>query len=184
MVLVMERENWGERRFQVTANLPKKGCAHLKLKDTCFMPDSHPSLISVSRLDDAKCYTLFGNGNVSPLKNMTLVNSCETLWQRRMSCFTATKQSDCLYHLDVPGSFTDTSYNTTTSPKPTKLAIPPWKCWDILAITISKARFKKGNVLGIHLYYKGVVWGSRHLHSMCTRQEQVHFIPTQGEQLS
>ncbi len=56
MVLAMKRDE-----FQVTAKLPKKGCARLRLKDTCFVLDSHPSLISVSRLEDAKHYTLFGN---------------------------------------------------------------------------------------------------------------------------
>ncbi|KAJ3744454.1 hypothetical protein DFH05DRAFT_1525505 [Lentinula detonsa] len=42
----------------------------LSLKDTACVPDLSPTLISVSRLDEAKCYTIFGNGKcVSFAKN-------------------------------------------------------------------------------------------------------------------
>ncbi len=143
----------GRGEFQVTAKLLKKGCAHLKLKDTCFVSDSHPSLISVSRLDDAKCYTLFGNGKCVTFEKNDHGKLMQDALAKENVMFTTTKQSDHLYYLDVPGSFTDASYNTTTFPKLTKLQ-SLHEMLGHLGHHIIKGMVKKRNVLGICLSTK------------------------------
>ncbi|SJL11798.1 uncharacterized protein ARMOST_15208 [Armillaria ostoyae] len=67
--------------------------------------------------------------------------------------FTATKQSDRLYYLDVPGSSVYTSYNTTTSPKPTKLQ-SLHEMLGYLGHRNIKGMVNKGHVLGICLSTK------------------------------
>jgi hypothetical protein len=52
----------GQGKVSLHSKLPKGGTAHLRLQDACFVPNSSPTLISVSCLDEADCYTLFGDG--------------------------------------------------------------------------------------------------------------------------
>ena len=59
----------GHREAQLFAQLPTSGCSNLKLQSACFVPDSTPTLISIPRLDDADCYTLFGNGRCVTFEN-------------------------------------------------------------------------------------------------------------------
>ena len=46
----------------IAVRLPSGRQTHIKLNQACLVPNSSPTLLSVSRLDEAKIYTLFGNG--------------------------------------------------------------------------------------------------------------------------
>ncbi|KAJ3834358.1 hypothetical protein F5878DRAFT_645201, partial [Lentinula raphanica] len=86
----------------------------LSLKDTAFVPDSSPTLISVSRLDEAKCYTVFGNGKCVSFNKDDAGAFIEQLINNEDMVLTGTKDDSRLYHLD---SATPTSaFAATSSP--------------------------------------------------------------------
>jgi hypothetical protein len=60
----------GRGEVLLLAQLPTSGHSHLKLQSTCYMSNSTPTLISVPRLDDTDCYTLFGNGRCVTFENL------------------------------------------------------------------------------------------------------------------
>ncbi len=91
--------------------------------------------------------------DVSPLKRMTMGKLMQDALTKENVMFTTTKQSDHLYPFDVPGLFTDTSYNMTTSPKLTKLQ-SLHKMLGYPGYCNIKGMVKKGNVLEIHLSTK------------------------------
>ena len=88
----------GRDRWQ----LPTGGCSSLKLRSTCFVPDSTPTLISVPRLDDADCYTLFGNGHCVTFENQDNGKLFHEALAKNKVILTGTKGPDRLYHLDTP----------------------------------------------------------------------------------
>ncbi|ESK95281.1 gag-pol polyprotein [Moniliophthora roreri MCA 2997] len=95
---------------QGEAHIPAKSKAghssKVKLKHTAFVPDASASLISVARMDEDGCYTIFGNGKSLCFQ---LNDSGELL--RHLSAsenvvFTGTKNRQHLYTLDSPDSST------------------------------------------------------------------------------
>ncbi|PIL28795.1 hypothetical protein GSI_08839 [Ganoderma sinense ZZ0214-1] len=108
----------GRGEAQVLASLPDYGCTRLRLMDTCYTPNTSPSLISVSRLDDANCYTLFGNGRCVTFEKQDSGALLRNALTSEKVVLTGTKGPDRLYHLDVPPA--DTAY-TTSEAAPTRL---------------------------------------------------------------
>ena len=88
----------------ITVWLPSICQTHLKLNKACLVPNSSPTLLSVSHLDQAKNYTLFVDGRcVSfPMDDkgrlMKLV-----LTKSNISCM-GIQVADQLYHLDMPNT--------------------------------------------------------------------------------
>ena len=106
----------GRGEAQLFAQLPTGGCSNLKLQSTCFVPDSTPTLISVPRLDDADCYTLFGNGRCVTFENQDNGKLFHEALAKKKVILTGTKGPDRLYHLDTPRRSTESSYSITRSP--------------------------------------------------------------------
>ncbi|EEB88881.1 hypothetical protein MPER_13095 [Moniliophthora perniciosa FA553] len=85
----------------------KAGCkSKVKLKQTAHAPDASVSLISVARMDEDGCYTIFGNG-----KSLCIQLDDGGDFLRRLSTsenvvFTGTKNRQRLYTLDSPDSST------------------------------------------------------------------------------
>ena len=104
----------GRGSASLDAKLPKGGTAKVKLQDTCFVPNTNPTLISVGRLDDAKCYTLFGHGKCLSFEKDDDGRLMRELSTREKVIFTGTKKSDRLYHLDTPAH--KESAHSTTEP--------------------------------------------------------------------
>ena len=59
----------GHGKAQLHAQLPTGGRSCLKLQSTCYVPNSTPTLCSVSHFDEADCYTLFGDGQCVTFEN-------------------------------------------------------------------------------------------------------------------
>lgn len=66
----------GRGEVHMLAKLPKSGSARLRPKDTCYVPNTSPSLISVSQLDEADCYTIFGKGHCISIRKSHLSLTC------------------------------------------------------------------------------------------------------------
>ncbi|KAL7282593.1 hypothetical protein ACG7TL_004064 [Trametes sanguinea] len=103
----------GRGEVQLLARLPDHGCTRLRLLDTCYAPNTSPSLISVSRLDDANCYTLFSQGRCVTFEMRDGGALLRNSLTRESVVLTGTKGPDRLYHLDVPSSETAYSANET-----------------------------------------------------------------------
>ena len=52
----------GHGDAKILAHLPSGNSASIKLQNSCHVPNSSLSIVSVLRLDDADCYVLFGTG--------------------------------------------------------------------------------------------------------------------------
>jgi hypothetical protein len=81
-----------------------------------LVPNSSPTLISVSRLDEADCYTLFGGGRCVTFENRDNGKLLQNMLSQQKVFLTGTMGSDRLYHLDTP-HYKEHSYSTTLSPK-------------------------------------------------------------------
>ena len=110
----------GRGEVQILSSLPKGHSARLRLRDTCYVPNSHPTLISVPRLDEAQCYTLFGDGKCIAFENSDGGQLLRKLAAKQKLVLIGTKGPDRLYHLDMPG-MADISYSTSTTDAFTKL---------------------------------------------------------------
>ncbi|KAL1939017.1 hypothetical protein VTO73DRAFT_10277 [Trametes versicolor] len=108
----------GRGEAQLIARLPNDDCTRLRLQDTCYAPNTSPSLISVSRLDDAKCYTLFGEGRCVTFERDDNGLLLRTALDGGKVVLTGTQGPDRLYHLDVPSQ--DTAYALAPSVTDTK----------------------------------------------------------------
>lgn len=106
----------GRGEVHLHAKLPKGGKSHLKLKRTCYVPNSTPTLLSVSRLDEAECYTLFGDGRCVTFENRDHGKLLHDALSKEQVIFTGTKASDRLYYLDTPRRSTETSNFAKRSP--------------------------------------------------------------------
>src|SRR5882762_8726277 len=106
----------GRGEAQLLAQLPTGGHSCLKLQSTCLVPDSTPTLISVPRLDNADCYTLFGNGRCVTFENQDNGKLFHDALTKKKVILTGTKGPDRLYHLDTPCRFIESSYSITQSP--------------------------------------------------------------------
>src|ERR1700677_2702616 len=106
----------GRGEAQLHAQLPTGGRSCLKLQSTCYVPNSTPSLISVPHLDDADCYTLFGNGRCVTFENLDNGKLLHESMTKGKVIFTGTKGADRLYHLDTPRQSKEFSYSVTRSP--------------------------------------------------------------------
>lgn len=134
------------------AKLPKSSSACLRLKDTCYVQNTSPSLISVSRLDEADCYTIFGNGRCISFDitdNEKLI--CNILSHGKV-ILTGTKGKDRLYYLDKPTDrkSTDRSY-TATKPPRSKLEDLHFRLGHLNYRAV-KAIVQKGMVTGVKLW--------------------------------
>lgn len=140
----------GRGEADLLAKLPKGGCARLKLKNVCYVPDSSPTLISVSRLDEAACYTLFGNGKCVTFSSSDNGKLIEKVKSSSRVIFTGTMGSDRLYHLDVPQlSSREFTYTTTRVPV-SKLELLHYALGHLNYQAIV-ASIRKGTILGVKL---------------------------------
>ncbi|THV00120.1 hypothetical protein K435DRAFT_964163 [Dendrothele bispora CBS 962.96] len=105
-------QGWGE--WVSHAQHPKGGVSKLKLQDTCFIPDSSPSLISVPRLNDAKCYTIFGNGRCICFEKDDHGQLLKSILSDEKVIFTGSRHDSRQYSLDTPD--TDSTYYTHSPP--------------------------------------------------------------------
>ena len=107
----------GRGEAQLLAKLPKGGCARLKLQRACFVPNSSPTLISVSRLDEADCYTIFGDGRCVTFDNDDNGKLIKLALSKPTVTLTGTLGSDRLYHMDTPkSSQREYSFTVTRTP--------------------------------------------------------------------
>jgi hypothetical protein len=106
----------GHSEAQIYAQLPTGGQSLLKLQSTCYMPNSTPTLISVPRLDEAGCYTSFGNGQCVTFKNRDSGKLLHDALTKGKVILTGTKGTDRLYHLNKPRRSKESSYSVTRSP--------------------------------------------------------------------
>ena len=98
---------------QLIACLPGRACTRLRLKDTCYTPKTSPSLVSVSRLDAANCYTLFGQGRCVTFERADGGTLLRSALADKNVVLTGSLGPDRLYHLDVP---TDVSHLAAEHP--------------------------------------------------------------------
>ncbi|OJT02422.1 Copia protein [Trametes pubescens] len=103
----------GRGEAQLLARLPDHGCTRLRLNNTCYAPDTSPSLISVSRLDNANCYTLFGEGRCVTFEKCDGGALMRNALNSGKVVLTGSKGLDRLYHLDVPG---DSVFHVSDNP--------------------------------------------------------------------
>ena len=103
----------GRGEAQLIACLPGRACTRLRLKDACYAPKTSPSLVSVSRLDAANCYTLFGQGRCVTFERADGGALLRSTLADKNVVLTGTLGSDRLYHLDVP---TDVSHLAAEHP--------------------------------------------------------------------
>lgn len=111
----------GRGTARLEAQLPTGGTAGLNLNDTCHVPGSS-SLISVSRFDDAGCYSLFCNGRCVTFQVKDDYQLLHNALLKGQVVFTGTRGADRLYYLDVPQRSTESSYAASTT-SPSKLEI-------------------------------------------------------------
>jgi len=97
-----KRKIEGRGEVKILSKLPNGKSARLRLMDTCYIPDSSLTLISIPRLDEANCYTLFGAGKCITFENSDGGQLLHDLKSHQKVVLTGTKGSDCLYHLDTP----------------------------------------------------------------------------------
>jgi hypothetical protein len=101
----------GRGEALLLARLPTSSQSHLKLQSMCYVPNSTLTLISVPRLDDTDCYTLFGNGRCVTFKNQDDGKLLQESMTKGKVIFTGTKGPDRLYHLDTPHQSKESSYS-------------------------------------------------------------------------
>src|SRR5882724_4329012 len=142
----------GRSEALLLAQLPTGGRSHLKLQSTCYVPNSTPTLISDPRLDDADCYTLFGNGRCVTFKNQDDGKLLQESMTKGKVIFTGTKGADRLYHLDTPRQSKEFSYSVTRSPM-SKLEQLHYSLGHLNYQAI-KAMVRKGLIKGIKLSKK------------------------------
>jgi hypothetical protein len=142
----------GRGEAQLLAQLPTGGCSRLKLQSTCYMPISTPTLISVPRLDDADCYTLFGNGRCVTFENQDDSKLLHDAMTKGKVILTGTKGPDRLYHLDTPRRSKEFSYSISRSPM-SKLEQLHYSLGHLNYQAI-KAMVQKGLIMGIKLSKK------------------------------
>ena len=118
-------------------------------------------LISVSRLDEADCYTLFGGGRCVTFENRDNSKLLQSMLSRKKVILTGTMGSDRLYHLDTP-HHSEHSYLTTFVPK-SKLEQLHCSLGHLNYQSI-KAMICKGTITGIKLLKKEL----NTPHPMCT----------------
>jgi hypothetical protein len=92
---------------------PNGGNVRLGLQNTCYVPDSRPTLISVSRLDQADCYTVFGGGKCVTFEKADSGKLLRQFISSEKVILTASLRNDRLYHLDASSS-TENSFSTST----------------------------------------------------------------------
>src|SRR6201996_2342285 len=102
----------GRGEAQLFASHPKGGNVRLRLQNTCYVPDSQPTLISVSQLDQADCYR---GGKCVTFKKGDSGKLIRQLISSEKVILTASLGSDRLYHLDTSTS-TENSFSTSTRP--------------------------------------------------------------------
>lgn len=127
----------GEAHLHATH--PKGGTIHLRLKNTCLVPDSTSTLISVSRLDDSGCYTVFGDGKCVTFEKKDSGKFMNDLIIREKIVLTGSRADDRLYYLNAPRTTTEISNLIVPSPSITS--------------TIEKLHHKTG-----HLNYPAIKW--------------------------
>ena len=142
----------GRGEAQLYAQLPTGGQSLLKLQSTCYVPNSTPTLISVPRLDEADCYTLFGNGRCVTFENRDSGKLLHDALTKGKVILTGTKGTDRLYHLDKPRRSKESSYSVTRSPM-SKLEQLHYSLGHLNYYAI-KAMVKKGLIKGVTLSKK------------------------------
>jgi hypothetical protein len=106
-------------------------------------------LISVPHLDEADCYTLFGNGRCVTFKNQDSGKLLHDALTKGKVILTGTKGTDRLYHLDKPRRLKESSYSVTRSPM-SKLKQLHYLLGHLNYYAI-KAMVKKGLIKGVTL---------------------------------
>ena len=81
--------------------LPSGSWSWLKLTNTCYVPHSSPTLISISCLDQNNCYTLFCNGRCVMFDNRDGGRLMQTALSKPSIILSGTLGSNWLYHLDT-----------------------------------------------------------------------------------
>ncbi|KAG2062441.1 hypothetical protein BDR04DRAFT_1165239 [Suillus decipiens] len=95
----------GHGNAKILAHLPSGDSASIKLQNSCHVPNSSLSIVSVSQLDDANCYVLFGAGRCIAFESTDNGQMVEDLLAKsKKILLTATQRPDRLYYLDVPHS--------------------------------------------------------------------------------
>ena len=138
----------GRGEAQVLARLPDYGCSRLRLRDTCYAPNTSPSLISVSRLDDANCYTLFGNGRCVTFEKKDGGALLRATMAHEKVVLTGTKGLDRLYHLDCP---TDSDIAHTAAEVPHAHIEAIHGCLGHLNYPSIRSMIRKGRIRGIKI---------------------------------
>jgi len=106
-------------------------------------------LISVPHLDEADCYTLFGNGRCVTFENQDSGKLLHDALTKGKVILTGTKGTDRLYHLDKPCWSKESSYSVTRSPM-SKLKQLHYLLGHLNYYAI-KAMVKKGLIKGVTL---------------------------------
>src|SRR5208283_3034530 len=83
----------------IYAKPSKNSTTRIRLQDTCHVPHSTPSIISVARLDEADCYTVFGAGRCITFKKADKGNFIQQLMKTETTLLTGT-MTNHLYRLD------------------------------------------------------------------------------------
>jgi hypothetical protein len=100
--------------LRLPAKLPNGKIAALEFGDAAYVPNSSPTLISVSRMDESKHYTLFGHGQCVVFHKDDQGTLLQNIISNEDIAFTGTKRGDRLYHLDtLPRS--ESSFSIVTS---------------------------------------------------------------------
>ncbi|KAJ3765693.1 hypothetical protein FB446DRAFT_446058 [Lentinula raphanica] len=86
------------------------------MKNTAYVPNSSPSLISVPALDEAKCYSVFGAGKCVVFFQDDEGKFIKELIDKTGIVFTAMKDDSRLYSLDQDTP--DTVHHATTDSVP------------------------------------------------------------------
>lgn len=130
--------------------LPNGKLSLLRLQETYHVPDAKVSLISISHLDHAGCYTIFGNGKLICFEANDQWKLLDKISSTKKLVFTSSLLNDQLYYLDTPNlSNLHTTFHTTSSPL-SKLELLH-QCLGHLAYGTIKSMVRKGMILGIKL---------------------------------
>lgn len=139
----------GRGEAQLLASRPTGGTISLKLRDTCHVPSSTLPIVSVSRLDDADCYTLFGAGRSVTFELKDDGQMIHNILNKsRRIVFTATRRTDRLYYMDTPRCRSDVAYHAVT---PTSKLELLHRRLGHLNYQSVRALVKKGLVTGIKI---------------------------------
>jgi hypothetical protein len=96
---------------KILAHQPSGDSASIKLQNSYHVPNSSFSIVSVSRLDDANCYILFGAGCCITFESTDDRQMVEDLLAKsKKILLTVTRRPDRLYYLDVPRSRLEKAY--------------------------------------------------------------------------